>query len=301
MSRVFGALSLLALLAVVLSVGGQVPPPPAKLSIDRIATDQTPTTITVTIFFSNGRALVLYVPDGGNIVQAASVAAPTGKLSDTADATSTLTLKPGPIPGPATSAKPAVKVSATAIQTKTADIPAAIEPVKAAVAVILADDGKAAGSAVLVAQDRMVASAAVVGAAKTLRVRFPGGAELPGTIISSDPKTGLALLQVVSGKKAALKAGTAAVGERVYAISSPYGSGESVRAGSVTDLNATAKDKTGLLGISIAVEPANSSSALVNAQGSLVGIACTWPDSEGNFAVPAAAVTAMLAAQPVGE
>lgn len=92
------------------------------------------------------------------------------------------------------------------------------------------------------------------------------------------------------------KAGTAKVGQGVFAIGNPRGLDHSVSQGSISKLNSV----EGLLQLDISLNPGNSGGALVNTDGELIGINTAIIDSgDGNtgigLAIPIESVKTFLA------
>ncbi len=180
------------------------------------------------------------------------------------------------IPSPKADVKP---------KAATLELPEAVQHSRDAVAAILSEDGKAAGSAVLVLPNKLLTTADL-GGAKKLRLRFPGGAELPGEVISVDKGVSiLSVVQVASGKRESLKFAEGAIGETVYVVASPYGQGETAIK-TVINANPIVKDIGRMLKLDHPVHVANSGAALLNEQGRLVGLVCSWPNVPDSYALP---------------
>lgn len=95
---------ILVVLLIVPIVGwGQAPAPVGKGEILAVNSSHTRTTARIEVTLDNDRTVVIYVPAGGETIQAATVASPGGKVSDKADAVVSISLKPGPVPGVSTS------------------------------------------------------------------------------------------------------------------------------------------------------------------------------------------------------
>jgi putative serine protease PepD len=144
----------------------------------------------------------------------------------------------------------------------------------------------------------------------TVTVTFDDGSSHHGTIVGTDPRSDLAVVQVhgASGLVPATlgNSATTRVGDSVLAIGSPLGLQDSVTEGIVsakdrtiseTDqaepMSSTVTSISGLLQTDAAINPGNSGGALVNAAGQVIGVntaIATAGGSEGNigvgFAIP---------------
>ncbi len=141
-------------------------------------------------------------------------------------------------------------------------------------------DGFVASSTGLV-----VTSEAAVAGASGVEVILAGGEVLPATIASSDPHTGIVLLQVSSGAlpPALGFSSTPALGSTAIAISASLGGSVSVDVGTVSELGITAtiSDPTvsggsstwdGLMRTDVPEPPGSSGAPLVDSTGQVVGI-----------------------------
>jgi S1-C subfamily serine protease len=170
----------------------------------------------------------------------------------------------------------------------------------AVAAVIGTNDGKPSGNAVLVAPDRLLTCANVVGDGKSFRVRFPGGAEVLAEVLSTDPKRDLAVLKVPAGGRKPLERGTLATGA-VTVQASPYGYGEASQAGSIVAVGqtVTATGGSAIADVALTDVPlvsGSSGAAVLNARGELVGLACVWRDGGRllRFVIPASHAAGLL-------
>jgi serine protease DegQ len=119
----------------------------------------------------------------------------------------------------------------------------------------------------------------VVEAADQIEVALSDGRKAKAHVIGSDPETDLAVIKIdLPGNLAAITFGhpeQARVGDMVLAIGNPFGVGETVTMGIVSALN---RDHLGIntfenfIQTDAAINPGNSGGALVDGNGSLIGI-----------------------------
>lgn len=140
----------------------------------------------------------------------------------------------------------------------------------------------------------------VVEAADSIEVGLDDGRKFSAQLIGADPDTDLAVLKIEANDIKPIRVNdkqTLNIGDVVLAIGNPFGVGQTTTMGIVSALNRTG------LGISTyenfiqtdaAINPGNSGGALINIDGSLVGINTaiySEPDSSGSlgigFATPA--------------
>ncbi len=136
------------------------------------------------------------------------------------------------------------------------------------------------GSGVIVSPDGYIlTNQHVVEAADQIEVALSNGRKAKAHIIGSDPETDLAVIKIdLPGKLPAITFGhpeQARVGDMVLAIGNPFGVGETVTMGIVSALN---RDHLGIntfenfIQTDAAINPGNSGGALVDGNGSLIGI-----------------------------
>jgi Do/DeqQ family serine protease len=120
----------------------------------------------------------------------------------------------------------------------------------------------------------------VVSDSEDIRVSLADGRALEARMVGNDPKSDLAVLQLVGnvGKLAPIRIGQSSnmrLGDVVLAIGNPFGVGQAVTMGIVS-----AKGRSGMgivdyedfIQTDAAINPGNSGGALVNMQGELIGI-----------------------------
>lgn len=174
--------------------------------------------------------------------------------------------------------------------------------------------GQGSGSgAILTPHGRIVTNDHVIAGAAQLSVLLATGEQQPATLVGTDPKTDLAVLQIdATGLPTlALAEEVPRVGEQVIAVGAPLGLSGTVTSGVVSALHrdvlapVAAGGTTVLAGTiqtDASVNPGNSGGPLVDCSGRVVGIntvISTVPDASGTpgggsvglgFAVPAVTV-----------
>jgi putative serine protease PepD len=186
--------------------------------------------------------------------------------------------------------------------------PAIVDAVAPSVASLtaLTASGPEQGSAVVYGSDRdhdetyLITDAAVVQGAGGLDVTFNGGQAIPGHLVGTDPTSGLALLWVAGGDRAAPNLGsvdTLHEADAVMVLGGRSGGAAGTVAGSVSSLDRTVVDQDtsvatcGLLGVSATLPSGDDGGAVVDTQGSVVGISTGLESSDPgdagmSFAVP---------------
>jgi serine protease Do len=146
-------------------------------------------------------------------------------------------------------------------------------------AVVGVEQGRGAGTGVVVAQDGyLLTNHHVAGSGKALRVRLPDGEAVRAELVGSDAQTDLAVLRVRGLQLGHLKlAPGARVGQLVVAIGNPFRFEQSVSVGivSATDRSLPGPNGSafeGLVQTDAAINPGNSGGPLVNASAEVVGI-----------------------------
>ncbi len=164
------------------------------------------------------------------------------------------------------------------------------------------------GSGVIVdPAGRIVTNTHVIEGAESITVVLADRREFPATVVRTDPRADIALLQIDSGGEAlpALPFGDSdavEVGDLVLAIGNPFGIGQSVTSGIVS---ATARSARGidlaipLVQTDAAINPGNSGGALVDLQGRLIGVNTAILTRGGGsigvgFAIPSSYVRAFV-------
>lgn len=118
----------------------------------------------------------------------------------------------------------------------------------------------------------------VVEAADEIQVALADGRTLPARVVGTDPDTDLAVLKIDADKLPAItfaQADSLKVGDWVLAVGNPFGVGQTVTAGIVSALGRThlgINTFENFIQTDAAINPGNSGGALVDANGSLVGV-----------------------------
>jgi serine protease DegQ len=156
------------------------------------------------------------------------------------------------------------------------------------------------GSGVIVSPDGYIlTNHHVVEAADQIEVALADGRKAKAHVIGSDPETDVAVIKIeLPGKLPAITFGhpeQAQVGDMVLAIGNPFGVGQTVTMGIISALK---RDHLGLntfesfIQTDAAINPGNSGGALVDTNGSLIGINSAIYSPNGGslgigFAIPA--------------
>ena len=155
------------------------------------------------------------------------------------------------------------------------------------------------GSGVVIsANGHILTNYHVVEGSREVIVTFPDRSESVGTVLGIDPKTDLAVIDVVRDDLPFLTWGSSGdlhVGEPVLAVGTPFGLTSTVTQGIVSGLGRTGMGIThyeDFIQTDAAINPGNSGGALVNARGELVGINTAILSRTGGnlgvgFAIPA--------------
>jgi len=168
------------------------------------------------------------------------------------------------------------------------------------------DAGSALGSGFVIRADGLiVTNRHVIVGAHSVRVRLPGGQEVPATIVGADAVTDIALLSVAAGNLPALRLGSSAsvsVGDAVIAIGNPFGLGQTVTSGIVSARGRTLEDDPYIdfLQTDAAINRGNSGGPLLATDGTVVGVtSIIFTPSGGSvglgFAIPAEIVAEVVA------
>ena len=162
------------------------------------------------------------------------------------------------------------------------------------------------GSGVIVSPNGyIITNNHVVENAEEIEVILNDGRHAPAKIIGTDPESDLAVLKIDIDKIPVILWGNSdkiEVGDQVLAIGNPFGVGQTVTAGIVS---ATGRNKLGIntfenfIQTDAAINPGNSGGALVDTNGSLLGInTAIFSRSGGSmgigFAIPASIVRQVL-------
>ncbi len=135
------------------------------------------------------------------------------------------------------------------------------------------------GSGVIVSADGyLLTNNHVVEGASEIEVRLTDGRQARATLIGTDPETDVALLKITLEHLPVIRLGNAEnlqVGDAVLAIGNPFNVGQTVTSGIVSALG---RSQLGIntfenfIQTDAAINPGNSGGALVDAEGSLIGI-----------------------------
>ncbi|QIK72210.1 PDZ domain-containing protein [Propioniciclava coleopterorum] len=172
--------------------------------------------------------------------------------------------------------------------------------------------GGSGSGAILTPGGRIVTNDHVIAGASRLSVLLATGEQQPATLVGTDPKTDLAVLQIEASGLPTLALGEVPrVGEQVIAVGAPLGLSGTVTSGVVSALQRDVVAPVADGGTTVLVDtiqtdasinPGNSGGPLVDCSGRIVGIntvISTVPDASGvagggsvglGFAVPAATV-----------
>jgi Do/DeqQ family serine protease len=165
------------------------------------------------------------------------------------------------------------------------------------------------GSGVIISKSGLIiTSLHVVRGADDIRIVLADKREFAAQIITEDPSSDLALLQINNKNNEELpelniaNSDSLEVGDLVLAIGNPFGVGQTVTSGIVSGLARSAvgiSDYNFFIQTDAAINPGNSGGALVNMNGELVGInTAIYSKSGGSvgvgFAIPADMVEALL-------
>ena len=161
------------------------------------------------------------------------------------------------------------------------------------------------GSGVIIdASGLILTNAHVIEEADVIHVRTPDGEDGEARVVGTDPDSDLALLRAdtLTGLQAAPLGNSdrLRVGDWVIAIGSPFGLHHTVTAG-IISAKARGMDGSGweLLQTDAAINPGNSGGALLDLNGSLVGITSAILSRAGgniglNFAIPVSTIKEVL-------
>ena len=225
-----------------------------------------------------------------------------------ADAAFRKALKPPPRPR----AKPAtvaieVPMAQMRLALATPAAPVSLDQAARAVVSILA--GRNLGSGLLVTTDGyLLTNAHVVGAAKTVTVRWPDGEETQGAVVRSEPRRDVALIKTDPPKvlPLAIRRRPVTLAETVYAIGTPR---ETQFAGTLTrGVVSTAQrimDGQAFIQSDVAITHGDSGGPLLDEKGWVVGITQSTYEPGGvsqniNFFIPIDEALKALALTPVG-
>ena len=162
------------------------------------------------------------------------------------------------------------------------------------------------GSGVIISQDGYIlTNNHVVEGADDIEVTLTDSRQAKAKVIGTDPETDLAILKIELDKLPVIVLGNSdevAVGDRVLAIGNPFGVGQTVTSGIISALG---RSQLGIntfenfIQTDAAINPGNSGGALVDANGSLLGInTAIYSRSGGSmgigFAIPVSTAKMVL-------
>ena len=157
-------------------------------------------------------------------------------------------------------------------------------------------DAASEGSGVVIdASGLVLTNAHVVSGASEITVQLGDGKRWPARLLGLEAELDIAVLQVDGAPLPPIPLGTSAdlrLGETVIAIGNPYGLGQSISLGvisqSLRELEMTAGVSQGYIQTDAAINPGNSGGALINLDGQLIGInTAAMRDAENiGFAIP---------------
>ncbi len=136
-----------------------------------------------------------------------------------------------------------------------------------------------ASTSYIITNNHVIESAVTTG---TIKVEFTNGDQVTATIVGRDPMYDLAVLAIKTGNLPTIAVGDSSkvsVGDPVLAIGSPLGLASTVTSGIVSALNrpvttgdAGSQSYVNAIQTDAAINPGNSGGALVDAQGSIIGV-----------------------------
>src|SRR4051812_26368621 len=160
------------------------------------------------------------------------------------------------------------------------------------------DTTRVVGSGVVLKSDRIITAAHLLTGATRVEIGTPTGQVLPARVVGSDAQTDLALLAVAGADLQLAALGSSSplrVGQTVVSVTPTRGNHYRVKVNVVSDRDVmvdagTGIDVAGLVETGITVTPDMAGGALVDRNGSVVGIltapAGVGPRGPGGFAIP---------------
>jgi S1-C subfamily serine protease len=143
-------------------------------------------------------------------------------------------------------------------------------------AVVTIETGSTSGSGFYVGRDGyIITNQHVVGDAKYVKVRLPGGYSVPGEVVRKDPARDVALIKTDIEPPISLfvRLTPTKIGEEVFAVGSPFGAQLS---GTVTRgilSGERTMNEQNFIQSDVAINPGNSGGPLVDAEGGVIAIA----------------------------
>ncbi|MCC1495604.1 DegQ family serine endoprotease [Alcanivorax sp. 1008] len=150
-------------------------------------------------------------------------------------------------------------------------------------------EGESLGSGFLISADGFIlTNHHVVADASRIIVRLQDGSEKEATLVGSDPRSDLALLQIDGKDLPSVKIGSSKnlkVGEWVLAIGAPFGFESTVTAGIVSAKGRSlpSENYVPFIQTDVAINPGNSGGPLFNLEGEVIGINSQIVSRNGGF------------------
>jgi serine protease DegQ len=246
------------------------------------------------------------VPEASPAPSAPPTAIPPSIAAETMEPSAEASLEPSGAPGaspPAVGGVPASPAAPTDMRSAWDRIPEIVATLEPSVVTVLTDLGLGSGvvwdpDGVIVTNNHVVAGASAV------QVAFADGERADATVVATDPRTDLAVLQTgrIDLPAATFSRDLPLVGSLAIAIGSPLGLEETVTAGIISGLHrevpGSATQSSALVDLlqtDAAISPGNSGGALVNADGAVIGINVAYLPPAGGavsigFAIPSPTV-----------
>jgi serine protease Do len=151
-------------------------------------------------------------------------------------------------------------------------------------AVVTVENAGVSGSGFYIGgEGYVISNQHVVGDAKYVKIRLPGGYAVPGEVVRRDVARDVALIKtnIEPPVPVFIRRDSAKVGDEVYAVGSPFGSALSntVTRGVFSGVRKT--NEQTYIQSDVAVNPGNSGGPLVDADGALIGIAAKKMQGDG--------------------
>jgi S1-C subfamily serine protease len=149
-------------------------------------------------------------------------------------------------------------------------------------AVVTIENAGSSGSGFYIGRDGyIISNQHVVGDAKYVKVRLPGGYSVPGEVVRRDTARDVALIKtdIEPPVPVFVRQNIAKAGDEVYAIGSPFGVAlnSTVTRGVFSGVRKA--DEQNYIQSDVAINPGNSGGPLVDADGGLIGIAAKKLDA----------------------
>lgn len=157
---------------------------------------------------------------------------------------------------------------------------------------------RGAGAGVLAGDGLVLTSHHVVARGRSFKVQLDDGASYEARVLSRDPETDLALLEVPAngGTSAVFSESDPRPGEMVFAFGHPWGQ-RAVLTGGVLSAVTSARTRRGeipVLRTDARLAPGNSGGPLLNAAGEVIGLNAMIFGGDQGIAIPASVIRAFL-------